>query len=134
MSARVWWRPDRAGELAWTTRRLPTRFFTVPSGLLFCGANLAATRLPHPHLRCGFRFVETRSLVGRAVLCPPDLSGCMDGGASRTYGTRPTDSLRVWADWRAAILAAVSAVDWDCFEVFWGRGSGGSVDPVMWQW
>ena len=52
--------------------------FAVPSGLLFCGANLAATRLPHPHLRCGFRFVKTRSLVGRAVPCPPDAesTGC----------------------------------------------------------
>ena len=94
MSSRVWCRPDRAGELAWTTRRLPTRFFTAPSGLLFCGANLAATRLPHPHLPCGFCFVKTRSLVGRAVLCPPDVSGCPDGGASRTCGTRPTNSLR----------------------------------------
>jgi len=64
--------------------------FTAPSGLLSCGANLAATRLPHPHLRCGFCFVKTRSLVGRAVLCPPDVSGCTDGGASRTCGTRPT--------------------------------------------
>jgi len=52
--------------------------FAVPSGLLFCGANLAATRPPHPHLRCGFCFVKTRSLVGRAVLCPPDAesTGC----------------------------------------------------------
>jgi len=98
MSARVWYRPDRAGQWAWTKRRLPTRFFTAPSGLLFCGANLAATRLPHPHLPCGFCFVKTRSLVGRAVLCPPDLSGCTDCGASRTCGTRPTDSLRLWAE------------------------------------
>jgi len=41
--------------------------FAVPSGLLFCGANLAATRLHHPHLRCGFCFVKTRSLVGWAA-------------------------------------------------------------------
>jgi len=96
--ARVWCWPDRAGELAWTKRRLPTRFFTVPSGLLFCGANLAATRLPHPHLRCVFCFVKTRSLVGRAVLCPPDVSGCTDCGASRTCGTRPTNALRLWVE------------------------------------
>ena len=72
--------------------------FAVPSGLLFCGANLAATRLPHPHLRSGFCFVKTRSLVGRAVLCPPDVSGCTDCGASRTCGTRPTNALRLWAE------------------------------------
>ena len=71
--------------------------FAVPSGLLFCGANLAAARLPHPHLRCGFCFVKTRSLVGRAVPCPPDVSGCTDGGASRTCGTRPTLTLRYGA-------------------------------------
>jgi len=37
----------------------------------------------------------TAELVGRAVPCPPDLSGCTDGGASRTCGTRPTNSLRL---------------------------------------
>jgi len=34
--------------------------------------------------------------------------------------------------WRAATVAAVIAVDWDWFEVFWGCGSGGSVEPMMW--
>jgi len=40
----------------------------------------------------------TTGLVGRAVLCPPDVSGCTDGGASRTCGTRPTDSLRFYCE------------------------------------
>ena len=68
--------------------------FAVPSGLLFCGANLAATRLPHPHLRCGFCLVKTRSLVGRAVLCPPDAE-------STGFFPAPTDYWLVAAPVRA---------------------------------
>ena len=33
-------------------------------------------------------------LVGRAVLCPPNGVGRTGGGASRTCGTRPTNSVR----------------------------------------
>ena len=72
--------------------------FAVPSGLLFCGANLAATRLPHPHLRCGFCFVKTRSLVGWAVICPPDAesTGCF----SRTNRLPARSRARNGADGR----------------------------------
>ena len=42
-------------------------------------------------LRPGGARSVTTGLVGRAVPCPPDVSGCTDGGAqSRTCGTRPT--------------------------------------------
>jgi len=42
----------------------------------------------------GARYVTT-GLVGRAVPCPPNVFGCIDCGASRTCGTRPTLTLRL---------------------------------------
>ena len=86
--------------------------FAVPSGLLFCGANLAATRLPHPHLRCGFCFVETRSLVGRAVLCPPRFGAQRSARLTYSFVAAPVRARKIrfkpigWAS------ASGSAAQW----------------------
>jgi len=63
------------------------------------GANPADKRRRPTYFPGGFASPKNdQNQVRRAVLCPPDLSGRMDCGASCTCGTRPTNSLRFYCE------------------------------------